>query len=104
MYATTLTQKGQVTIPAPIRKKLGLKKGTKVSFREKKGEVIIEPLMTAPALIGSLKSLVLSKFAELKISKSVPVVFNMFLGTGALQNLSLLLTFVFEVRVISSVF
>ncbi|MBU1205316.1 MAG: type II toxin-antitoxin system PrlF family antitoxin [Proteobacteria bacterium] len=37
-----LTQKGQVTIPLPIRKKLNLKTGDDVLFIIKNGEVVLE--------------------------------------------------------------
>lgn len=36
---TTLTQKGQVTIPAPIRARLGLKPSDKIQF-EVEGDVV----------------------------------------------------------------
>jgi AbrB family looped-hinge helix DNA binding protein len=39
----TITAKGQVTIPAEIRKALGLKPGNKVSFVLEQGEVKLEP-------------------------------------------------------------
>lgn len=56
MYVTTVTQKGQVTIPAEIRKNLELKKGTKVEFKQKNGEVILSKLADFLSLRGSLKS------------------------------------------------
>lgn len=42
-----VSQKGQVVIPIQIRKALGLKKGSKVSFELKKGEITIKKLPTA---------------------------------------------------------
>lgn len=42
-----ISQKGQVVIPAVIRKDLGLKKGSKVSFELKNGEITIKKLPTA---------------------------------------------------------
>lgn len=40
--ATTVTQKGQVTIPKPIRDHLGIKPGSKVEFRRAAdGSVVI---------------------------------------------------------------
>ena len=36
--------KGQVVIPSKIRKRLGIKKGTKVCFIERNEDVIIRPL------------------------------------------------------------
>lgn len=56
MYSTSITQKGQVTIPAPIRKKLGLKTGQKVAFTDRGKEVVIEPIPNFFDLMGSLKT------------------------------------------------
>jgi AbrB family looped-hinge helix DNA binding protein len=40
---TTVTTKGQVTIPKPIRDRLGIKPGTKVEFRlDKDGRAILQ--------------------------------------------------------------
>jgi AbrB family looped-hinge helix DNA binding protein len=44
MTTTTATIKGQVTIPAPLRKKLNIRQGTKISVKEKGGKIIMEPL------------------------------------------------------------
>jgi AbrB family looped-hinge helix DNA binding protein len=40
---TTVTVKGQVTIPKRIRKKLGIVPGTHIKFVEKNNAVIIQP-------------------------------------------------------------
>ncbi len=42
-YVSSLTSKGQVTIPASIRKALGLKPRDKVAFRMEDGTVRIAP-------------------------------------------------------------
>lgn len=42
-----VSQKGQVVIPAAIRKSLGLEKGTKVSFEVKDNEIRIKKLPSA---------------------------------------------------------
>lgn len=44
MTTTTATVKGQVTIPAPLRKKLNIHQGTKISVKEQGGKIIMEPL------------------------------------------------------------
>jgi AbrB family looped-hinge helix DNA binding protein len=44
MEKATVTVKGQVIIPAKIRRKLGIKKGTRVTFTEKDGEIILRPV------------------------------------------------------------
>ena len=41
---TAVTIKGQVVIPARIRHRLGIKKGTKLNVEERKGEIILRPL------------------------------------------------------------
>jgi AbrB family looped-hinge helix DNA binding protein len=43
---TSVTVKGQVTIPKHIRKKLGIVPGTNIKFIEKKNTVIIQPDQT----------------------------------------------------------
>jgi AbrB family looped-hinge helix DNA binding protein len=42
MELATVTTRGQVTLPAPIRRKLGIKQGSKVVFLEKDGRVFVE--------------------------------------------------------------
>lgn len=42
-----MSQKGQIVIPATIRKELGLQKGTEVSFEIKNNEIRIKKLPTA---------------------------------------------------------
>jgi AbrB family looped-hinge helix DNA binding protein len=36
--------KGMITLPASIRRKFGIKKGTKVAFIEEDGKLIMQPL------------------------------------------------------------
>lgn len=47
MTVGTITIKGQIVIPASIRKRLGLTQGTRVCFLEREGEVAIRPLTKA---------------------------------------------------------
>jgi AbrB family looped-hinge helix DNA binding protein len=44
MDTSTLTQKGQVTIPAGVRRKLGLRTGDRVSFVQEGDHVIVKPV------------------------------------------------------------
>jgi len=44
METSVITTKGQVVIPIKIRKKFGMKGGTKVAFLEKDGRIIVQPL------------------------------------------------------------
>jgi AbrB family looped-hinge helix DNA binding protein len=44
MERSIVTVKGQVVIPARLRKKYGIKKGTQVSLYERKGEIVIRPI------------------------------------------------------------
>jgi AbrB family looped-hinge helix DNA binding protein len=54
---STLTVKGQTTIPKPIRDHLGLKPGDKVKFLVRSdGSVVILPKLPITALKGFLKS------------------------------------------------
>jgi len=56
MYTTTVTQKGQVTIPIEIRKYLGIKLREKVNFTRINDQVTISPAKGFLKLKGSVKS------------------------------------------------
>lgn len=53
---STVTQKGQVTIPLLIREKLGFKPKIKVVFVNYKDKVFIKPAVNFLDLAGSIKS------------------------------------------------
>ena len=42
--SSVVTVKGQIVIPVEIRKKIGIRKGTKVFLEEKNGDIIVHPL------------------------------------------------------------
>jgi len=44
MHTSTVTQKGQIVIPAPLRRKLGFDQGTKVVIVETQDGVEVRPL------------------------------------------------------------
>lgn len=58
MNTSVVTTKGQVVIPSEIRKKYGIKVGTKIKFDEENGEIKIIPITeeTIRKNIGLLKS------------------------------------------------
>ena len=43
LATSTMTVKGQIVIPAKLRKKAGLKKGTRVYMEERNGDIILHP-------------------------------------------------------------
>lgn len=43
-YHTTISSKGQVVVPAELREQLGLKKGTRATWTEEKGRLILVPI------------------------------------------------------------
>lgn len=56
-FTTTVTQKGQATIPIFIREKLGIKPNSKVSFEiNDRNETVIKPVKDFLSLRGSLTS------------------------------------------------
>lgn len=56
IYAqTTITKKGQITIPAVLRHKFKLKPGTKAIIYEDQGDVKIKPGQDIFSLQGSVK-------------------------------------------------
>jgi AbrB family looped-hinge helix DNA binding protein len=64
MTVTTLTMKGQVVIPASLRKKLKLQQGSRLHVEEKNGKIIMAPL--PDDLVASGRGLLKSKGAVLK--------------------------------------
>lgn len=58
MDASYVTTKGQLVIPVRIRRKLGIKPGTKVCFVERGGEILFQPVTKEyiRSVCGMLKS------------------------------------------------
>lgn len=58
METAYVTSKGQLVIPAKIRRKLGIKPGTKICFVERDHEVLFQPVTKEHirTLCGMLKS------------------------------------------------
>jgi AbrB family looped-hinge helix DNA binding protein len=44
MDSAYVTSKGQLVVPARLRRKYGIKKGTKVRFIERDREIVLQPL------------------------------------------------------------
>ena len=56
MAASTLTSKGQITIPKDVRDRLGLKEGDRVVFRfDDRGKLLLQPEAKGP--LGRLPGL-----------------------------------------------
>jgi AbrB family looped-hinge helix DNA binding protein len=43
-YHTTISSKGQVVVPAELREQLGLKKGSRATWTEEGGRLILTPI------------------------------------------------------------
>jgi AbrB family looped-hinge helix DNA binding protein len=58
METSNVTTKGQLVIPARIRRRYGIKTGTRVRFVEREGEIALQPITSAAirSLCGFLKS------------------------------------------------
>ena len=58
MEEATITSKGQIVIPARLRKRYGLKPGTKICFIERDSEILFQPLTKEyiRSMCGLLKS------------------------------------------------
>jgi AbrB family looped-hinge helix DNA binding protein len=44
MEESTMTSKGQIVVPAKLRRRYGLKPGTKVYFIERDNEILFQPI------------------------------------------------------------
>jgi antitoxin PrlF len=68
MSTSIVTRKGQVTIPADIRKRLGLRRGRRVAFATEGNRAVLVPVeedVTAPfGLVKSRKSVSLDEIEK----------------------------------------
>ena len=53
MDESTVTSKGQVTIPKQVRRELGIRQGSRVVFAVKNGKAEVRVVHQAPAVIES---------------------------------------------------
>lgn len=67
MEKSVVTVKGQVVIPARLRRKFGIKKGTQVYLYDRDGEIIIKPI--TDEYIQSMAGITRTKGRLLKVLK-----------------------------------
>lgn len=65
-YTVSITSQGQISIPARLRRKLGLNKLNKALVTEKRGKIFIEPIKDLLELKGSLKTNVSASSSEIR--------------------------------------
>lgn len=68
VYMVTITSQGQISIPAPIRRKLRLSEHRRAIVTEKDWKVVVEPVVDLLSLKGSLKTT--KKATPLQIRKA----------------------------------
>ncbi len=56
VYLATITSKGQVTIPKPLRQQFNLHPSTKVIFKLHHNQIILQPAKDFLSLKGSIKT------------------------------------------------
>lgn len=56
MEQSTLTSKGQTTIPIEIRERLGLKPGDRIAYEERNGEIVLRAQPGVASVTGILRS------------------------------------------------
>jgi AbrB family looped-hinge helix DNA binding protein len=62
---STVTTKGQLVIPAKLRRKFGIRKGTQVAFVEEAERLVLQPL--TPEFIHSLRGCLKGEPSALKL-------------------------------------
>lgn len=65
-YTVSITSQGQISIPAKLRRKLGLDKNKKAFVSEEKGKIIIEPVKDFLELEGSFKTTIKATPREIR--------------------------------------
>jgi AbrB family looped-hinge helix DNA binding protein len=54
-FITTVTQKGQITLPIAMRKKANIGKNHRVEVKYHQGKITVEPVLDFFSLAGSIK-------------------------------------------------
>ena len=67
---STVTTKGQLVIPAKLRRKYAIRKGTQVAFVEENNRLVLQPL--TPEFVRSLRGSLKSEPSALKIPARRP--------------------------------
>ena len=62
---STVTTKGQLVIPAKLRRKYAIRKGAQVAFVEEKNRLVLQPL--TPEFIRSLRGSLKGRPSALKV-------------------------------------
>lgn len=62
MTETSVTTKGQMVIPAKLRRRLNIKQGTRLVLIEKSGEFVVRPITAAT--IDSMRGMLKTKSGE----------------------------------------
>lgn len=63
---STITERGQVVIPFPIRIKLNLKPSDKLGFEVKDNKIIASPITTLNDAMGMIKGMKIASKTEMK--------------------------------------
>ncbi|MDZ8118209.1 AbrB/MazE/SpoVT family DNA-binding domain-containing protein [Pontiella agarivorans] len=69
MITAVVTAKGQVVIPAKIRRELGIKPGTRLVFDQKKGSFEVRPI--TDAYIDSIQGMLQRKAGEKPVTQEL---------------------------------
>ena len=60
-FQSRMTSKGQVTVPIEVRRKLGLRRGDRVEFRERGGETVIRRARAVDSAFGKYAGVLAKK-------------------------------------------
>ncbi|MBI2326852.1 AbrB/MazE/SpoVT family DNA-binding domain-containing protein [Candidatus Curtissbacteria bacterium] len=80
-YIVSITSQGQISIPAKIRRELGLDKKKKALVTVKEGNIVVEPVKDLLELRGSLKTTIKAT------RKQIRDAFETYLGKEAVKGI-----------------
>lgn len=83
MDSSSVTSKGQVTIPREIRRELGIRQGSRVAFRVRKGRAELRVLHRAPRRAASGFGMLEVRRRHLPAEFDVATLFGRTRGSGA---------------------
>jgi AbrB family looped-hinge helix DNA binding protein len=71
VHMATISDRGQVTLPAEIRRESGVHSGTKVQVEFRGGEIVLRPVLSLDELYGSLAEYAKGEYVPYDVARDI---------------------------------
>jgi AbrB family looped-hinge helix DNA binding protein len=71
MYIATISERGQITIPAEVRRELGVHAGSRISFEVHDREAVIKPMKSLMDLAGAGAEYAKGEYVPFEVARDI---------------------------------